>query len=97
MNQYPTQNIELYAKDEEIERLKKEVAFQTDMADQADVACLRLKSVNADLQTECMARGVRIADLERLIVRAADALETEWLGEATDTRDLIAELRKAVQ
>jgi hypothetical protein len=37
----------LSEKDSEIERLTKELAFQTDMACQADVACMQLKALCA--------------------------------------------------
>lgn len=57
----------------------------------------RLKAANTDLQRECLSRGTKIADLERLLIQAADALENvdpKWEG---DMSQLIAELRKAAE
>jgi len=60
-----------------------------------DVEIERLKQTATDLQRECEKRGNKIADLERLIIRAAYALDA--VGPVGWKHPLIAELRKAAQ
>jgi hypothetical protein len=58
----------------------------------------RLKETTTLLQRECAKRGQRVADLERLIIRAADALEPEQNPvDPPDYAYLIRELRKAAE
>ena len=71
-----------------------------------DAEIERLKQTASDLQRECQKRGSKIADLERLLARAADALESGHEGRTglpyeekpgCQLCDLIAELRKAAR
>jgi len=63
----------------------------------------RLRSSNTDLQRECLKRGERIAELERLIIRASDALQTYGGPQGEDNLvdlhalQLSQELRKAAE
>lgn len=66
----------------------------------------QLKSANTHIQRECIKRGQRIAELERLLSRAADVLEkytTYPIGMVMSAtlretgRNLITELRKAAE
>jgi hypothetical protein len=60
-----------------------------------DAEIAQLKAANTDLQRECLKRGTTIADMQRLIIRAADALE-DLRGPGWH-RELITELRKAAE
>ena len=76
--------------------MERESNFITGMG----VARGSMKEATTCLQRECATRGQRIADLERLLIRAADALEKEFGHVKTPIREpwiLIAELRKAAQ
>ncbi len=73
----------------------------------AEVGCLelsieRLKATTTDLQRECLKRGVRIADLERLATSSADALvyitqKYKVLLPQDNPTELIKELREAAK
>jgi len=74
-----------HKKDAEIERLKKELAHQTDMASQADVACLGLKSLCA-LAADALEAA-----------RGFDFISREVLDANGITNDLIAQLKDAAK
>lgn len=65
------------------------------LIDEQEEEIVNVKSINTDLQRECTKRAMRIADLERLIARAANALDCHNLDHLQD--DLITDLRKAAQ
>lgn len=71
----------------------------TDELTLRDGEIVRLIAVNTDLQKECLKRGQRIADLERLIIRAANVLDHgDWAAlDYAQNTELLDELRKATE
>jgi predicted CopG family antitoxin len=89
---------------DEIQRLKAEAAHWTDMAAQADVSCIaanaeiaRLKAENEQYSEIITGLRERAREHQKLLTRAAEALEGKPVYDALANYHLIQELRDAAR